>query len=79
MATKKTLKFDLDDEKHSDFQKVRVVPTKVFHIEGVEDEDIYGYSLLSTKDLKYKLSYESLNDDQIRIIKKIIKYRELES
>ncbi|MGL4950362.1 MAG: hypothetical protein ACRC4M_00755 [Mycoplasma sp.] len=68
---KKTLKFPTE-EKHSDFEKISIKPTKALDLDGFEDEE---FEVFTTADLEYKLNHEHLSENQIKIIKKIIKDR----
>lgn len=71
--TKKTLKFNVDED-HSGFEKVSVKPTKNFDLED-DINDIEGFSLLTSDQLRNMLENEILTDDQKYLINKILSAR----
>ena len=74
---KKNTKIDLDYE-HSNFEKVKIQPTKAFDISQV-DNNLASLkkelSALSTEDLLYKLENEELDKESRDIINEIISSR----
>ncbi len=74
---KKNPKIDLDYQ-HSNFEKVKIQPTKAFDLSSMDSDYLSlkkELSMLSTDELIYKLENEELDKDSRDIINEIIATR----
>ncbi|MGL4952120.1 MAG: hypothetical protein ACRC4L_04010 [Mycoplasma sp.] len=67
----KNLKFGIE-ETHAEYEKTTILPTEKLDLDKMENND---FELLLTKDLEYKLNNEILSEEDILIIKNILKNR----